>query len=256
MSGILPPPPLAMNSNNNQLFDPTRSPSMLPAIQRTGNSPPGVGGVGRAVGAAGSIPATNPNSNNLLPPPSSSSVPLSSGMTPKLPSSTAPSNTTASITTTSTTGGISTVTMPHHQVLFSPADRYGLLGLLHIIKTQDPDLSMLTLGSDLTALGLDLAATEFVTTPFLFFLPAPRSKTNTIRIQMNSNLYSSFITPWSDSKTALALNIEPEFHLPSCYNVVPPAAQTKIGNFSDETLFFIFYSQPRDSMQEMAAHEL
>lgn len=48
------------------------------------------------------------------------------------------------------------------QVLFSPADRYGLLGLLHIIKTTDPDLSMLALGSDLTTLGLDLGATEYV----------------------------------------------------------------------------------------------
>lgn len=72
----------------------------------------------------------------------------------------------------------------------------------------------------------------------------------------NSNLYSTFITPWSDSKTASALHIEPEFHLPSCYNVQPPPAGSKIGNFSDETLFFIFYSQPRDAMQEMAAHEL
>ena len=52
------------------------------------------------------------------------------------------------------------------------------------------------------------------------------------------------------------LNIEPEFTLPTCYNVQPPPANTKIGNFSDETLFFIFYSQPRDAMQEMAAHEL
>lgn len=72
----------------------------------------------------------------------------------------------------------------------------------------------------------------------------------------NSNLYSSFITPWSDSKTVQALNIEPEYHLSSSYNVQPPPAQSKIGNFSDETLFFIFYSQPKDLMQEMAAHEL
>lgn len=49
---------------------------------------------------------------------------------------------------------------PAEQVLFSPADRYGLLGLLHIIKTTDPDMSMLALGSDLTTLGLDLGATE------------------------------------------------------------------------------------------------
>ncbi|GAA5909097.1 hypothetical protein JCM6882_001187 [Rhodosporidiobolus microsporus] len=131
------------------------------------------------------------------------------------------------------TAGVTTGAVPQtpaQQVLFSPADRFGLLGLLHTIKTSNPDLSMLALGNDLTNLGLDLGATE--------------------------NLYSSFITPWSDSKAAAMLNIEPEYHLPSCYNVQPPPANTKIGNFSDETLFFIFYSQPRDAMQEMAAHEL
>ncbi|KAM0790207.1 hypothetical protein ACM66B_005522 [Microbotryomycetes sp. NB124-2] len=119
---------------------------------------------------------------------------------------------------------------PAQQVLFSPADRYGLLGLLHIIKSGDSDVNMLALGTDLTTLGLDLGAAD--------------------------NLYSNMITPWSDSKAAAALNIEPEFHLPSCYNVQPPPAQSKISNFSDETLFFIFYSQPRDVMQELAAHEL
>ncbi|GAA5982838.1 hypothetical protein JCM11641_004644 [Rhodosporidiobolus odoratus] len=131
------------------------------------------------------------------------------------------------------TAGVTTGAVPQtpaQQVLFSPADRFGLLGLLHTIKTSDPDLSLLALGNDLTNLGLDLGATD--------------------------NLCSSFITPWSDSKAAAILNIEPEFHLPSCYNVQPPPANTKIGNFSDETLFFIFYSQPRDAMQEMAAHEL
>ncbi|GAA5860710.1 hypothetical protein JCM3774_006261 [Rhodotorula dairenensis] len=119
---------------------------------------------------------------------------------------------------------------PAQQVLFSPADRYGLLGLLHTIKSSDPDQTMLALGTDLTNLGLDLGSSD--------------------------NLYSTFITPWTDAKTAQMLNIEPEFTLPACYNVQPPPANTKIGNFSDETLFFIFYSQPRDAMQEMAAHEL
>lgn len=36
----------------------------------------------------------------------------------------------------------------------------------------------------------------------------------------------------------------------------PPPAHLKIPNFTDETLFFIFYSQPRDYMQELAAAEL
>lgn len=51
--------------------------------------------------------------------------------------------------------------------------------------------------------------------------------------------------------------MEPDYHLPSCYNVqAPPPAQTKVANFSDETLFFIFYSTPRDILQEVAAVEL
>lgn len=49
---------------------------------------------------------------------------------------------------------------PAQQVLTSPADRFGLLGLLNIIKLQDPDLSMLAMGSDLQALGMRLDASE------------------------------------------------------------------------------------------------
>lgn len=89
---------------------------------------------------------------------------------------------------------------------------------------------MLTLGHDLTELGLEIAATD--------------------------NLHPTFVSPFAPSQAAASLHLEPEFHLPSCYNVQPPPASSKISNFSDETLFFIFYSQPRDAMQEMAAQEL
>lgn len=41
-----------------------------------------------------------------------------------------------------------------------PADPYGLLGLLGVIRMTDPDRSMLALGSDLTTLGLDLNTAE------------------------------------------------------------------------------------------------
>ncbi|PWN52448.1 hypothetical protein IE53DRAFT_326639 [Violaceomyces palustris] len=120
---------------------------------------------------------------------------------------------------------------PAQQVLVSPADRFGLLGLLSIIKMQDPDMTMLTMGSDLQTLGLNLNAQD--------------------------SLYSSFITPWSDNNMLAALQVEPDFTLPSCYNVQPPPpAQSKISSFSDETLFFIFYSTPRDALQEVAAQEL
>lgn len=53
-----------------------------------------------------------------------------------------------------------TAKTPAQQVLTSPADRFGLVGLLNIIKLQDPDLSMLAMGSDLQTLGLNLGAQE------------------------------------------------------------------------------------------------
>lgn len=71
----------------------------------------------------------------------------------------------------------------------------------------------------------------------------------------SSSLYSTFITPWADSSAAHT--VEPDFHLPACYNVQPPPpGPNKAAAFSDETLFFMFYSSPRDALQEIAAQEL
>ncbi|RUP42722.1 hypothetical protein BC936DRAFT_138176, partial [Jimgerdemannia flammicorona] len=70
-------------------------------------------------------------------------------------------------------------------------------------------------------------------------------------------LYATFTSPWSDTQTTAGLNIEPEYHLPPCYNVqAAPPAQQKIRGFTDETLFYVFYSMPRDVLQEAAAQEL
>lgn len=57
-------------------------------------------------------------------------------------------------------GGMPMPQTPAQQVLFSPADRFGLLGLLQMIKMADPDTSMLVLGQDLAKLGLDLGRKE------------------------------------------------------------------------------------------------
>ncbi|KAJ9476646.1 General negative regulator of transcription subunit 2 [Pseudozyma hubeiensis] len=120
---------------------------------------------------------------------------------------------------------------PAQQILTSPADRFGLLGLLSLIKSSDPDLSMLSMGVDLQTFGLNL--------------------------NQSDPLHPSFITPWSENNMLASSRTEPEFTLPSCYNVQPPPpAQSKIASFSDETLFFIFYSTPRDVLQEVAAQEL
>ena len=54
------------------------------------------------------------------------------------------------------------------------------------------------------------------------------------------------------------LGAEPNFVLPGSYklsqSLVP--ALTKLSSFTDETLFYIFYSMPRDVLQEAAAQEL
>lgn len=54
-----------------------------------------------------------------------------------------------------------------------------------------------------------------------------------------------------------SLPMEQDFSLPACYSVanVQPL-QSRIPSFSDESLFYIFYSMPRDIMQELAAEEL
>ncbi|KAI9250323.1 hypothetical protein BY458DRAFT_27010 [Sporodiniella umbellata] len=113
-----------------------------------------------------------------------------------------------------------------------PTDPYGLLGLLGVIRMTDPDRSMLALGSDLTTLGLDLNTAD--------------------------SIYSTFISPWSDTQSLPGLNIEPGYYLPPCYRHVqatPPAHQ-RMRTFSDEILFYVFYCMPKDIAQEAAAREL
>lgn len=80
----------------------------------------------------------------------------------------------------------------------------------------------------------------------------------TMGLDMNypGSLYPTFITPWADQSAAHS--VEPDFNLPACYLSVqaPPPGPQKAMAFSDETLFFMFYSSPRDALQEVAAQEL
>ena len=51
--------------------------------------------------------------------------------------------------------------------------------------------------------------------------------------------------------------MQPDFRLPDCYTVDNiHKVVDKIPGFSDETLFWIFYTQPKDIIQEQAAAEL
>ncbi|XP_024386892.1 probable NOT transcription complex subunit VIP2 isoform X3 [Physcomitrium patens] len=106
-------------------------------------------------------------------------------------------------------------------------DLFGLLGLLSVIRMSDPDLTTLALGTDLTTLGLNLNSRE--------------------------NLYKTFSSPWADEP----IRGEPDFLVPLCYDQKAPQLQPNhFTKFQDSTLFYIFYSMPRDEAQIYAASEL
>ncbi|XAR60527.1 hypothetical protein NMG60_11033942 [Bertholletia excelsa] len=107
-------------------------------------------------------------------------------------------------------------------------DPFGLLGLLSVIRMNDPDLTSLALGVDLTTLGLNLNAAE--------------------------NIHNTFKSPWSDEPAKSDL----DFSVPQCYYAKqpPPLKQSYFSKFPVETLFYIFYSMPKDEAQLYAANEL
>uniref|UniRef100_A0A7S3JSH1 NOT2/NOT3/NOT5 C-terminal domain-containing protein n=1 Tax=Aureoumbra lagunensis TaxID=44058 RepID=A0A7S3JSH1_9STRA len=105
--------------------------------------------------------------------------------------------------------------------------KYGLMGLLDVIRMTNADLNTLALGSDLTTLGLNLNSSEC--------------------------LYSTFASPWSQEPTRR----EPQFSLPACYYMQPPPLKTShLAKFQLETLFYVFYAMPKDVLQAYAAQEL
>ncbi|KAL9026272.1 MAG: hypothetical protein Q9196_005041 [Gyalolechia fulgens] len=110
----------------------------------------------------------------------------------------------------------------------APIDRWGLAGLLATIRSDNPDVAGLAIGQDLTQLGLDLNSQE--------------------------PLWPTWSGPFAEPNSR---PLQPDFHLPECYTVDNVhRVRDKIASFSDETLFWIFYTQPRDFMQELAASEL
>ncbi len=112
------------------------------------------------------------------------------------------------------------------QSLAAPS-RFGLTGLLNVIRMTDPDLNTLALGTDLTTLGLNLNSTDV--------------------------LHATFAYPCMDTPTKR----EPDYVLPYCYYMSPPALKTShLTKFNLESLFYIFYNMPKDALQIFAAKEL
>jgi CCR4-NOT transcription complex subunit 2 len=110
----------------------------------------------------------------------------------------------------------------------SEADRFGLAGLM--ARFHDPVQRQWVIGQDLSALDANRNSSE--------------------------PMYQSWTTPFTPNAPP-SRPLETDYTLPDCYNVanVTPLRE-RISGFTEETLFYIFYSMPRDLMQVLVAEEL
>ncbi|QPG94854.1 hypothetical protein C2857_007154 [Epichloe festucae Fl1] len=111
----------------------------------------------------------------------------------------------------------------------SESDKFGIKGL-RTLMNNNPDYQALIVGMDPNTMGLDMNSQEMIT----------------------SQVYSLF-----DDVPPRPTMAATKVRLPECYNVtnVQPI-ESKIQNFNEETLFWIFYGSPLDAKQQLAAQEL
>ncbi|RFU28277.1 hypothetical protein B7463_g8050, partial [Scytalidium lignicola] len=109
----------------------------------------------------------------------------------------------------------------------SDIDKWGLKGFSFMMNSF-PDYAALVTGADISNMGMDLNSAE----------------------PISSQIYSL----WDNDPPRPAI---PRYTLPECYRVHNVASlDSKMSNFNDEALIFMFYSNPGDIQQVMAAQEL
>lgn len=76
-----------------------------------------------------------------------------------------------------------------------------------------------------------------------------------IDLKSNKKLLKTFSSPWIETSRS---DVEPIFNIPDSYKNIElkVSLEQRVQSFNDQTLFFIFYSKPRDAIQELAAREL
>jgi len=122
--------------------------------------------------------------------------------------------------------------MPSQNEDYNLKKKYGLQKIDAFLnqRNADPDMSVYTLGLDLTNLGLNLND------------PTER-------------IYATFVSPFSEapSKKVDASN----FVLPQCYSKSSATLDKKhYKKFPDETLIYIFYNYPDENHKYLAVDEL
>ncbi|EEQ40008.1 putative general negative regulator of transcription subunit [Clavispora lusitaniae] len=109
--------------------------------------------------------------------------------------------------------------------------KFGLAGISSLVKMEQNDQTSSAMGQDLGLMDLDLSE--------------------------KAEILKNLASPWQETSRS---EVEPYFSFDESIlqkNMPPPEpCDTKISSFMDETLFYIFYTKPRDTLQEYAAREL
>lgn len=112
-------------------------------------------------------------------------------------------------------------------------DKFGLKGLVSLLRNEDNDQNNIAKGIDLNMLGLNLSLDN---------------KSHTLSKTLSS--------PWLETSRS---EVEPLFTKPESFTIKPNELlpiEDRISSLNDLTLFFIFYTKPRDILQELSAREL
>lgn len=120
---------------------------------------------------------------------------------------------------------------PKSEEELTDMDRYGLNGLLGLLRAENPDQNTVAIGSDLNILGLDMSEKS-----------------------VDVKLSKTFPSPWIETSRS---EVEPQFTVPEYFKVDSLSkVEDKLTLFTDETLFYIFYTRTKDVLQELSAREL
>lgn len=110
-------------------------------------------------------------------------------------------------------------------------DKYGLNGLLGLIRMENNEETAFAIGTDLNMMGLDMTASS-----------------------IDDKISKNFPSPWIETSRS---EVEPAFTKPAVFDgLVVPKIEEKLSLFTDETLFYIFYTKPKDLLQELSSREL
>lgn len=110
-------------------------------------------------------------------------------------------------------------------------EKFGMKGYIAEQDNASPAGRSLMRGVDLSTLGINMSSQE----PLLATYPGP----------------------WGEPNAQPLRPLDSEYSIPDCYTVKKIAPlSSRINGFMDETLFFIFYTMPRDYTQMLVAQEL